>query len=502
MNQTTIQRLAICALLIISVSAGAALADTSAMNPAVFAPVVLDIGLPTPVPSPTAGPAPTCTTVVQAGQSIQAAVNAATSGQVICVRDGIYHEQVKITPAQAGIVLMAYPGEKPIVDGQGNLPPITATNKYMGLIHITGSNVIFDGFEVRNSAVRGIAVVQLRAASQAIHNVTVRNNIVHSSQDSGINVNGHETLQPINILIENNNVHHNLLKNAGGDVGGAGLTFIETNNSIARGNMIHHNLGGGLTSGRWTANITLEDNISFDNLNANIYVLNTQNPLVQRNFVFCTDDRAYWSHTVPDVPSPGIMLRDEDFETLPTSPPPSSGQKIINNIVVGCGVNFGVSTQIPGGGLNNAIVANNTLVNARGDAGASINNVLFAGDANYSNSKFVNNLILQSVPGNVANILESLGNPNFSTFTMSDNLYSNEPEPGWPVNEPGGMIVNPLLINPVIPVMGAFPDVHGYRLQASSPAINAGAAVNEVTIDFFKQLRTAPLDIGADELNN
>lgn len=163
--------------------------------------------------------------------------------------------------------------------------------------------------------------------------------------------------------------------------------------------------------------------------------------------------------------------------------PRSPGQHkvVINNIVVGCGINFGVSTQFNGGGLNGALIANNTFVNARGDS--SVNNVLFEGDANYRNSSFVNNLILQAYDTSVtpATILTSLGDPDLSTFTLGNNLYSHPPSSKWPANEPGRVVADPKLVNPTMPVKGSIPDANGYTLQSNSPAINAGRAVARVT---------------------
>jgi len=226
--------------------------------------------------------------------------------------------------------------------------------------------------------------------------------------------------------------------------------------------------------------------------------VNTINPIIRGNYVFCTDDRTYWSSQTPRKPSAGLSLRDEDFEKLTVKPPPSFGQVIVNNIVVGCGINFGISTQINGGGLVNALVANNTFVNARGDAGASINNVRFEGDVTLRNSRFVNNLILQTVPGTMVRILLAAGTPDYSTFTMANNLYNQTPGNGWP-NESGRLITDPKLSSPVLPVKNNVPPPANFGLQSNSPAINAGTAVSQVTNDFFGQTRSGALDIGADE---
>ena len=205
---------------------------------------------------------------------------------------------------------------------------------------------------------------------------------------------------------------------SGDPVGGSAVIFVFVTNSTARGNVVYNNYGEGLVAGRFSTAITLEDNVSYDNDHANLYVnsaaypvvpvsythldvykrqsydnrganiylVNTTNVTVRRNFVFCTNDPISWRGTGGQYrPGPGLQVRDEDFKT---PPPPSTGQVIVNNIVVGCGVNFGVSTQINGGGLNNAVVANNTFVNARSVSGDAANNVEFDGRASFQNTRF------------------------------------------------------------------------------------------------------------------
>ncbi len=485
MNRTSIKKLTFLTILLLCFSAGNVLADDSDLRTALFAPAVVDNN--------------SCTIIVSPGQSIQAGVESAQSGQIVCVRAGNYHEVIQIKPSDSGITLKAYPGERPVIDGRGVLPPASANGGNMGLLHISGSNVTVDGFEVARSSGRGVAVVQ-PPVTTVQQNVTVRNMIVRDSHDAGINVNGDGAIRPTNILIENNKVYNNLLQNGDGSHdGGSGLTFIEVRNSTARGNVVYNNIGEGLVAGRFTENLVFEGNTSYDNQHANLYLVNTINPVIRGNYVFCTDDRTYWSSQTPRKPSAGLSLRDEDFEKLTVKPPPSSGQVITNNIVVGCGINFGVSTQINGGGLVNALVANNTFVNARGDTGASINNVRFEGDVTLRNSRFVNNLILQTVPGTMVRILLAAGTPDYSTFTMANNLYNQTPSNGWPSNEPGRLITDPKLSNPVLPVENNLPPPANFGLQSNSPAINAGTAISQVTHDFFGQQRSGALDIGADE---
>lgn len=290
---------------------------------------------------------------------------------------------------------------------------------------------------------------------------------------------------------------------SGNPVGGSALALIDTRDSTARGNVVYNNYGEGLVSGRFSLRTTLENNVLFDNQHANLYLNSTIDPLVSRNLIYCTDDRRFWSKGSAAVyeTSPGIQIRDEVFSV---DTPVSSGQVIINNIVVGCGSNFNVSTQRPneGYGLNNALVANNTFANARGDAAEGINNIELSSSASYANSRFINNLILQNTPGAILRV-QGAG-ANFSTFTVANNLYSVAPPATWFPGETGRVVGNPMLNvpTPPLPVMGIGLDPEDYRLTYASPALDAGQALAELTDDFFATVRTGNgmPDIGAHEL--
>ena len=477
MRAKTYKLLALFGMMVVLTVANAARTNNVLAQSTSFAPLVAN-------PSQ-------CTVIVQPGQSIQAAVVPARSGAVICVRAGVYSEQVKLKAKNAGVTLMSYPGEKAIIDGRNQIPAVTAKNTTPPLIMIDAVNVTVEGFEVRNSKARGVTISK--------SNVTVRNMVIRDNQSMGLVVTVAGSIPVRNVLVENNIVHNNLLRNANGTAGGSGLAFTQqVEYSIARGNVISHNYGEGLVAGRYTRNLTFEDNTSYDNRGANIYLVNTINVMLRRNFVFCTNDPISWRGTGNLYrPGPGIQVRDEDFKT---PPPPSSGQVIINNIVVGCGSNFGVSTQINGGGLNNAVVANNSFINARSASGEGANNVEFDGRAALNNTRFVNNLILQTVPGTIVRVQAATGTPNLSSFTVSNNLYSKAPANGWPSSEAGRIVADPQLVNPVMPQLSALPTPAGYALKATSPAVNRGAGVGQVTDDFFRTPRSGAFDIGADEL--
>lgn len=291
---------------------------------------------------------------------------------------------------------------------------------------------------------------------------------------------------------------------SGDPIGGSALAFVEAVDSVARGNQVYNNYGEGLVSGRFSERITLEDNVVFDNYHANLYLNSTIAPLVQRNLVYCTDDPAFRrkGSSVSYITAPGIQIRDESFVGLDPKPPLSSGQVIVNNIVVGCSVNFGVSTQRTGGGMTDALVSNNVFANARGQSAISVNNVQLDDAAAYVNSRFVNNLIIQNTPGAILRVQGAYS--DFSTFTVANNLYGIAPPASWFPGEAGRVVGNPNLANPTppLPAMGGTVDPDDYRLTYASPALDAGQSLTEVTGDFAAYARgnDGPVDIGAFEL--
>ncbi len=282
---------------------------------------------------------------------------------------------------------------------------------------------------------------------------------------------------------------------SGSSSGGNGLTFIEARGSTARNNEIFGNYGEGLVAGRNTDTITLEDNVSWDNKHANIYLNSTNAPLVQRNLVYCSTDKRFWRKASNETAKagPGLIVRDEQFNGRLTIV--SSNQTIINNIVVGCGINFGVYSQVDGGGLKDALVANNTFAEAQGDPGSGFQNFLLNSGADIVNTAFVNNVLLQTT----GEVLRLQGAVNLSTASARNNLYSKAPTTTWFSGEAGRIIGDPLLVNPVVPAPNTPADPTNYGPQASSSVRDAGAALSEVVDDHLQTVRDGSTDIGAIE---
>jgi hypothetical protein len=169
---------------------------------------------------PAAASAQTCTTTIPAGGNIQAAIDAASSGDVICLSAGTYspaativiNKSLTLQGPQAGIDprpsvgSTRTPGDattEAIIDGCGTVYRI---------IKIEANDVIVDGVVVRNGT--GDLVRQ----SGSYSGTTVRNTIVHHALDD-------EGIQLANAtggLMEHNYVF---------DVAQDGLNFADSTNS-------------------------------------------------------------------------------------------------------------------------------------------------------------------------------------------------------------------------------------------------------------------------------
>lgn len=278
---------------------------------------------------------------------------------------------------------------------------------------------------------------------------------------------------------------------SGNPIGGSALVFIEAQDSVARRNEVYENWGEGIVVGRLSDHVTIENNISWDNSHANLYMNATTYPVADSNLIYCTDNQLWWRKTNARFyrAGPGLTIRDELFKNTNISI--SVGQVVINNMVIGCGRNFYVSSQHENGGLNDAVIANNTFYEAQGGPAAGSVNVRFE-KISFDNSRFINNLIYQSS----GEILRTQGALSTAGLEVGHNLYFPAAPASWVPGEPGRVEANPQFVNPSLNTQ---PDPASFMLQVGSPAIDVAIALPEVIVDFFDNARTGMPDIGAHE---
>ena len=165
-------------------------------------------------------------------KTIQSASQRAVAGDVVYVKSGIYKEDVKITASgdpNNWIVFQAYPGDKPVVEGE-----------FQG-IHITGNYVKVIGFDVTAKLYDGIFI---DGKVDGNHHVQILNNTVHDAGGNGIGA-----VKTDYLTIENNTVYRNAFTSS---YQSSGISIYEAKASdnlsgfhnIIRGNVFITNANG------------------------------------------------------------------------------------------------------------------------------------------------------------------------------------------------------------------------------------------------------------------
>jgi parallel beta-helix repeat protein len=417
--------------------------------------------------------------------TIQAGADAAGSGDTVYVRAGIYHELIRIRNSgnsSSPITISGYPGERPIIDGEYTLPegntgwcdPVSGNClSWSPLINISGSHVIFQNFEVKNSRGRGI---QPNGSF-----ITVKNSSIHNTRDSAMTIYGS------NVLIENNKVwmasdYAQYPRRASELNWSGGIATQRTHDITIRGNEVFNVWGEGIIPMN-SKNITIEDNVVYDNFAVNIYLATVEGVTIQRNLVYNTNTEPFLRGGNPCT---GITFATEQADTGAYS----SNQVVINNIIAGHRENIAWWGEGISGALINTLIANNTLINATANSGTATN-LAIDGTTAHNNVRISNNIIMQNTPGTIASV------PNDSTFTFSNNLWSKTPEAD--ARGSGDIIASPKLVNANAELSPGDVDPNWYKLTSSSPAINKAIKLSEVFDDFFGATRGNNPDIGAHE---
>lgn len=410
-------------------------------------------------------------------RTIQAAVDAASAGDTIYVRTGTYTEQVVLRRSgtrDQPIRLLAYPGERPVIDGEYTLPvkpdsyawpicndamtPVRCVH-YEALVSISASYVEVSGFTVVHSLGRGIRAVNLTG-------LRLYDNQIHDHRGSGI------YLQNVtNALIDQNQIWHS------GDVAPyersplvldwpVAVVAWDSSDITYRGNHIFNNWGEGLSTGKNSVNVVVEDNVFYDNYALQLYVHRTQNATVQRNFIYCTNQQPFLRD---GNPSAGISIADEDQfdgEQL------NQNHRIRNNVIAGCGYNLVLVGSAHDYPLRNIEITHNTLVHAVSNVGhAQAAALVIHSERDYEDVLFADNIVYQ--PDGVLALV-----PRQDGLTFAHNLWSRKP----PIVAASAedLIGDPALLDP-----DALLDP-----EAVEPA-------DQVQLSWFQPVATEPLTVTA-----
>jgi hypothetical protein len=408
-------------------------------------------------------------------RSIARGVSALGPGDTLYVRKGTYYESVTVSASgteEEPILIAAYPGEHPVIDAQDTLP-----GDYYGyLITVDGDYVILDGLEAKN--VFGTAVVLTG------NHGTVRNMKIHHCLSKGIFVGGLGYCstglpQPVGNVVEDNEFWVTSLIHEGIHEGGRWTGAINVarcpQHTIVRRNTVHETWGIGIHIFE-TSNVTVEDNVVWNNQMSHYYVNQAPHTTLQRNLAYSTPDSTFLYRGVPGV---GIAFCDEKSDPL------SHHVTIVNNLTLGTSRGFYFFNQQPGSGLKHFLIAHNTFAYPRKQM-----LTIRAGD--HENSRIENNIFLDRGTASIASV------PDHPGLAFSHNLWSKTPPAaasnsndviGAPGLEKSGQ-VGPGLLGP-----------HWFSLLANSPAIDSGVTLSEVPDDFDRvsRPRGAGYDIGAYE---
>lgn len=259
------------------------------------------------------------TLIVAPGESIQAAINAASVGETVVVDPGTYHENIRL---RTGVNVVGAGQTATILQGLGNSNVVTAINvtdarmegfKIIGSgsdpnlagVNISGGSVEFS----RNWIYGNINGIRIQSSSSAI----IRNNLIErngSTTDAYLNYG-------ISCLSSTPLIANNLVMNTRG----AALYFAWADSTGAQ--VINNTIVDSADYGVWCyngANVTIKNNIIARN-NTGISASYGAAPLISFNNVFGST----WLNYNPQfggvaAPGPGDISLDPLFDTASVPP--------------------------------------------------------------------------------------------------------------------------------------------------------------------------------------
>jgi hypothetical protein len=425
-------------------------------------------------------------TLAQPWKTLNYAVSKLKSGDTLYARGGIYAERVTVSKsgtASSPITITNYSGESPIIDGAG-----LSVGNWETLLALNGNYINTSGFEIRNINIDGYggnsgSIVVLGGYGVSIqgNNDTISHLNVHNTWAQGIFASGdNSTIQDSTIYnVALSNCRLSGQPNCSGTTQGwpscvsAASNYGSgniTHGAIIQRNIVHDCWGEGIST--WLADGTIiQDNVTYDNWALNLYVNNSTNVLVQRNIIYNTPNNYVQKQS-------GFTLADEITST--TNNPLSSGNTVINNFVYNSPFCAFCWTQVPGSGLNNVLIANNTIV-----ATFSTGGYTSSQSVTNTNSRIINNIVTGTVSV-----------PSSAGLTFSNNLWASTP----PVNASGSgdVIGDPLLFKTGSTGPGLLTSGY-FNISATSPAIGKGTTLPQVITDFFGLPRKSIPTIGGAE---
>ncbi len=276
--------------------------------------------------------------VVNDGDSIMAAVQAAKPGDTIQVMPGTYHETVYIDKDDIRIIGVIKDGKRATLDGKGVLNDafLYSGNNFVvenflitrykgnGVMGQAGNN-----FEIRNNIIEDTGVYGI--FPQLGKNGIVEYNVISGIEDAAIYVGMSD-----NIHVAHNDVFENV----------AGIEIENSRHAIVENNNVYNNAGGILafiTPGlpiKTTYDVIIRNNFIYDNNHVNFGAPGSMVASIPSGtgiLIMASDDVVVENNLIKDNKTTGILITDHanapGVTTDPESDPNPDGIKILNNMM-------------------------------------------------------------------------------------------------------------------------------------------------------------------------
>lgn len=190
-----------------------------------------------------------CTTTVTAPASIQAAVNAASSGDVICL-SGTFSQSLTIPASKSRITLTS--ASNAVLDGTGPADAGTTLDANFAIQLLDGvSGVTIENLEIRDyPGSRGSAI---QAWDVSTSGITVRNNSLRDNNWNGILVGSEGGFIHTNWMVKDNTVTNN---------GFVGIELTNCEHCAIVGNDVTAAPSGGVTGFNWGILVQARNTVS------------------------------------------------------------------------------------------------------------------------------------------------------------------------------------------------------------------------------------------------
>ncbi len=398
--------------------------------------------------------------------TINGATAIAAAGDNIVIRAGTYTTACVMNvsgTAAKRVTYRAYGGEAVVLDGSGN-------GAVVELCDVQNPFVTLEGLSIQSSRAHGVQAYNTHHCT--ILRCTIQHSLAHGvffGSDSPFTAShDHHVLKSTINDCYRNNAARNVFP------WGQGVSLFTSDNSTVEDCVVSQCFGEGIGVLSSVGCKVLRNTV-WNCISVLIYPDSASNLTVDSNFCYYTGDTAYLTNPAQGSAIPaGIYMGNEPADPIQIA---MANITVTNNIVVACLRGLRYSSADQAGGLQNAIIANNTFTNCTGS------NIRIDADASHSGNVLKNNVCYQpSAATNVQNI-------TVTGWTADHNCFFNGV--GTPFVGTGDVTTNPSLVSP-----GTLTAV-SYKPQAGSPILNTGTAVAAVVTDFSGVVRSGTLSMGA-----